>query len=334
MTESKRPISQAETNGDDNTAFEQQVAALLADGVLQHDVLLSRYMASRMGGPCRYLLQAQPDTDVTNLYHVLDAAWSNGIATRIFGAGANVLVGDGGFDGLVIINRRAWQTVLPYTGTEQATRHRIEQVEVGSGTNLQRLARWCATQGLQGFSWATGVPGTVGGAIVNNAGAHGVSMADSVHTVSVYAHDGGLRTVTRDAMQYQYRESLLKHAADKRFWVDSAVLTLRRAEPDVLRRRISQYNDYRKRTQPGGASLGSIFKNPEGDYAGRLIEASGLKGVTVGQAQVSPVHANFIVNLGAATADEYIRLIQHVRDTVRQQHGVQLELEVEVIGID
>jgi UDP-N-acetylmuramate dehydrogenase len=181
------------------------------------------------------------------------------------------------------------------------------------------------------MEWAIGVPGTVGGALVNNAGAHGGSMSDFVGDVAVL-EPGGPKLYTRDEMQFAYRSSLLKQRTDRRFVVLMATLALPRGEPNEIRARMEQYSAHRKSTQPPGASLGSIFKNPDGDYAGRLIESCGLKGYRIGGAQVSPVHANFFVNTGQATAQNYRALVEHVQAEVHQKTGVHLETEIEFVG--
>jgi UDP-N-acetylmuramate dehydrogenase len=133
-------------------------------------------------------------------------------------------------------------------------------------------------------------------------------------------------------LQFGYRYSMLKARPDRDFIVLLASLALRPDDPDTIAARMEEFNAYRKRTQPPGASLGSIFKNPPGDYAGRLIEAAGLKGYRIGNVQVSPVHANFFVNVGSATASDYYALIQHVREVVYRQSGVELEMEIELVG--
>lgn len=292
---------------------------------LQQDQSLAKYTAARLGGSADWLYVAQPDEPIEHLAMVAQAAWEDGIPLRLLGSGANVLVSDRGVRGLVIINRIAQMKFDQW--------HDGRNVSATSGTGLQRFARECAAHGLTGIEWAVGVPGTLGGAIVNNAGAHGGDMSNSIQDVVVLEAERGPQLYTLEDMRFGYRSSVLKSRMDKRYLVLLATFSLTPGDPDEIQQRMAEYNEYRKRTQPPGASLGSIFKNPPGDYAGRLIEASGLKGSRIGGLEVSQKHANFIVNLGEeATANDYYALIRHVQETVYQLQGVSLELEIELVG--
>jgi UDP-N-acetylmuramate dehydrogenase len=185
---------------------------------------------------------------------------------------------------------------------------------------------------LTGFEWAASVPGTVGGAVVNNAGAHGGDMASCVRSIELLDAEHGRQTLTLSDLAYGYRTSSLKTREDKRFLVLNAQLEFDEGDPAEIESTMDAFVAYRKQTQPPGASLGSIFKNPPDDYAGRLIESCGLKGYSIGGAQVSPVHANFFINREDATADDYYRLIQYVREVVRAHTHLLLEPEVELVG--
>lgn len=284
---------------------------------LQRDQPLGRFTAARLGGTADWLYVAH---DSESLMTIVSSAWAEGIPTRILGGGANVLIGDRGFRGLIVINH---VSELRFDGAD---------VHVSGGYSLTVLARKCASHGLTGFEWAVSVPGTVGGAVVNNAGAHGGDMAASLIDADVLFADGGQRKLSLGEMAYAYRSSVLKAREDKRYLVISAALRLDVGDPAVIQARMDEFIAHRKRTQPAGASLGSIFKNPPGDYAGRLIESCGLKGYAIGGAQVSPVHANFFLNHEKATAHDYFALIEHVRTVVHEQTGVLLETEIECIG--
>lgn len=279
---------------------------------------LAKYTAARLGGPADWVYIARESNET--LIEVVSAAWAAGIPTRVLGGGANVLVADRGFRGLVVINH---VDGVAFAG---------ERIEACAGAALTTLARRAAARGLAGFEWAASVPGTVGGAVVNNAGAHGGDMAANVVSVELIDAVAGRAVLTPPDLAYGYRASSLKARTDRRFLVLSAVLSLKRDDPAAVTARIEANIAYRKRTQPPGASLGSIFKNPPGDYAGRLIEACGLKGCTIGGAQISPVHANFFINLGAATAADYRALIEHARAVVAREQGVELETEIELLG--
>jgi UDP-N-acetylmuramate dehydrogenase len=251
---------------------------------LLHNESLAKYTAARIGGPAEYLYVA--NETVKLLAEVVQIAWNADSPVRVLGGGANVLISDKGVRGLVVINR-VKQTVFEGNC-----------VQVTGGVSLTNLANQCAKHGLTGFEWAISVPGTVGGAVVNNAGAHDGDMNDSLVSVDVVDAIDGRQLLTLDEMAYDYRTSALKSRLDRRFLVLEAQLQFEQDDPDAIRARMDEFRAHRKRTQPPGASLGSIFKNPEGDYAGRLIEAAGLKGYTIGNAAVSDVHANFFINTG------------------------------------
>lgn len=285
---------------------------------------LAKYTAARIGGAADWLYVARDSPEM--LAEVALTAWSEGLDVRVIGGGANVLVSDSGVRGLVIVNSVSEITFDDW--------HDGRNVAVTSGVSLSVLARKCQARGLAGFEWAVSVPGTIGGAIVNNAGAHGGDMAASVCDVVVLEADTGPKLYTQADFQYSYRSSSLKHRADRRYVVLLATLALQPDDPAAIQARMDSFVAHRKQTQPPGASLGSVFKNPPGDYAGRLIEAAGLKGYRIGSVMVSPVHANFFVNTDAssATAHDYYALIRHVQAAVQRETGVDLELEIELLG--
>jgi UDP-N-acetylmuramate dehydrogenase len=286
---------------------------------LLRDEPLARYTAARLGGPADALYVARESCD--ELAAVVTAAWAQGAAVRILGGGANVLITDAGVRGLVVIN-----------DVSQADFRDDAMCEVTSGHSLTVLARKCQARGLAGFEWAVSVPGSVGGAVVGNAGAHGGDMAGNVRSVEVLDAERGRMWLTVNDLAYGYRTSALKRRSDKRFVVLRAWLGLKPDDPDAIQARMEAFIAHRKQTQPPGASLGSIFTNPPGDFAGRLIEACGLKGYKLGGAQVSPVHANFFINTGQARGADYLALVQYVQTEVKRQTGVELETEIEVVG--
>ncbi|TVR24799.1 MAG: UDP-N-acetylmuramate dehydrogenase [Anaerolineaceae bacterium] len=287
------------------------------------DEPLARYTAARLGGAADYLYIARDS--VAELARVVSDAWERGLPVRVLGAGANVLVADGGFRGLVVVNRVSEVSFGAWYGGVT--------LSASSGASLSTVANRCQKRGLTGMEWAVSVPGTIGGAVVNNAGAHGGEIADNLSSVAVL-DEGMPRLYTNADLAYEYRGSALKHRTKRDFLVLLATFKLESDEPDAIRARMNQMTAYRKRTQPPGASLGSIFKNPAGDYAGRLIEAAGLKGYRRGGVMVSPVHANFIVNAdtASATSADYHALIREVQQAVAVHSGIQLELEIELIG--
>ena len=285
---------------------------------------LARYTAARLGGAADYLYVAK-GAGFDDVKALLQQAWRRSMPVTLIGGGANILVSDKGIRGLTIINR--------VSQLADGRRGDAACVSASSGASLIRLARYCQERGYRGLEWAIAVPGTVGGAVVNNAGAHGADISDSLHHVVVYDAQGGARRVDGGELDYDYRHSWLKTRQDRRFMVLQACFALERDDPKAIQARMSRYNAWRKQTQPPGASLGSIFKNPPGDHAGRLIEAANLKGHQIGGARVSPIHANFFVNTGEnASAQDYLQLIRAVRQRVREAFGVQLELEIQIVG--
>lgn len=284
------------------------------------DESLARYTVARLGGSASGVLRVKT---IPDLIWAIQWIVEHQIPWRILGGGANVLISDTGFTGLVLINQTSETQIDAHSGLVQAE----------SGANLTVLARLCMPQGIKGLEWAVSVPGTVGGAVVNNAGAHG---SDTAHIL----YDARLLNVQSleeenwpvADFEYAYRYSKLK-ANTGRWIVLSARFQLEPGhDPGELKKTADEFIAHRKKTQPPGASLGSMFKNPPGDYAGRLIEAAGLKGTQIGGVKISPVHANFFINTGSGTAADYRALIDLAQRTVYEKFGVMLELEIEQIG--
>jgi UDP-N-acetylmuramate dehydrogenase len=301
-----------------STMLNYQLLELLDGIVLKLDEPLARYTAARLGGNADALVTVD---SATMLNQVVQIAWQEGWPTRILGGGANVLIGDKGYRGLVIIN-----------DAKDIDIHEDGTVIAESGAVLTRIARLTMLKGISGFEWSVSVPGTLGGAIVNNAGAHGSDMATTLISAEIAFPGGKIETWPVESLDYHYRESALKRR-NELFVVLSGTLKLTPGHnPAELQAKADQFIAHRKRTQPPGASLGSMFKNPPGDYAGRLIEAAGLKGKQIGGVIISPVHGNFFVNTGNGTASDYRELIQLAQKTVQEKFGVSLELEVELIG--
>ncbi|NOZ28765.1 MAG: UDP-N-acetylmuramate dehydrogenase [Chloroflexi bacterium] len=283
----------------------------------QRDVPLRLHTSFRIGGPADLMVVAHTADD---LAHAVSAAERVGVPWWILGGGSNILVSDAGVRGLTILNR--CQRIEVQAGY---------RIRAESGVLLAGLARKAVQAGLAGLEWAVSVPGTVGGAVVGNAGAHGGCIADRLLSADILHPSGERITYPSSELGLTYRSSRLK-TGDLPGVVLSATFQLEPEATETLRTRADTYLAYRRRTQPTEASIGSIFRNPPGDYAGRLIEAAGLKGAREGQAQVSLVHANFIVNLGEATADDVLRLIRRVQRVVRGQFGIQLQPEVLFVG--
>lgn len=285
---------------------------------------LFRFTSARVGGPAEMFLTANTATE---LLQAVDMAYGQKIPYFILGGGSNILVADKGVSGLVILNR-ARKVSFRHNGVNVIC-------TAESGMNLSSLSRQCIAKGLSGLEWAVGIPGTIGGAVVGNAGAHGGDMNSILLSASVWEPGRGVRVYTNEEMQYAYRDSVLKreqHKARTRRVVLSADLQLTPESVEVLTARADAFTARRKQTQPGGASMGSMFKNPENYYAGYLIETAGLKGFQIGNAQISEIHANFFVGDGDTTAEDIRALIAEAWNSVREQFGVEMDLEVELVG--
>ena len=272
----------------------------------------------RVGGPADLLVVCRT---VEEVVEVVGMAQAYDVPFLLLGSGTNVLVADAGVRGLVVVNR--------------ARRVRVEEdgtVWAEAGAPMAALARETARRGLAGLEWAAGLPGTVGGAVVGNAGAFGGDVASVLRSATVLEPEGTVVERPAEWFEFGYRSSRLKGARGEGWVVLTATFGLRPGDPDALEARVAGALQERRARQPSGATMGSTFKNPPGDYAGRLIEAAGLKGYRIGDAVVSEQHANFILNAGGATAAEVWALIQHVRAEVERQFGVRLELEVERVG--
>ena len=287
---------------------------------LKENEPLARYTSARIGGPAEYLVAAQSADELAEAARM---AWRLGIKPYVLGAGSNVLVSDAGVRGLVILNRAR--------RTEFREREGGRAVWAESGASLGGLARLCAAQGLAGLEWAISIPGTLGGAVYGNAGAHGSSMAACLRMAEILQPDGSVTEWHADELNFDYRSSALKQQKAGQI-VLAAELVLEAEPAEEVLARMDDLIAQRKRSQPPGASMGSMFKNPPGDYAGRLIEAAGLKGRRVGNVEISSRHANFFVNLGESRAADVLALIHLAHAAVKEMSGTDLELEVELLG--
>lgn len=297
--------------------------ASLGAGAVRRNEPLARYTALRIGGPADLLVTVE---DIEALRQAVELAWQHGLPCRILGGGSNVLIGSAGIRGLVVLNR--------------AGRIRFGDAEVWaeSGASFSTLAQHCVARGLAGLEWAAGIPGTVGGAVVGNAGAWGGDVASVLTEARVLQPNGQATLWDVKRLGYGYRSSVLKHRGagstepERRPVVLEAHFRVKPSDRELLKKQLAAITKRRKASQPGGATCGSVFRNPPGDYAGRLIEAAGLKGAGQGGAVISTVHANFIVNQGGATAADVMGLIDLARRSVEAETGVQLTLEIELLG--
>jgi UDP-N-acetylenolpyruvoylglucosamine reductase len=279
---------------------------------------LAEKTTMRVGGAAR--LYAEPAT-TDDLRAILLAAKARGTAVHVLGRGSNLLIPDAGVDGVVVsFAHAAWQVFEPRADG---------RVWAGAGLRLKNLCGLATKAGLVGFEFLEGIPGNVGGALRMNAGAMGGWMFDVVEEVRLMTRDGEERVLKRADMHVDYRHCAELHDA---LALGALLKPAAQSHADQIARQIDVYRDKRQKTQPREPSAGCIFKNPPGNSAGKLIDEAGLKGERVGDAEVSPVHANFIVNRGHATSADVIELVRRVRARVEQAKGIKLEPEVLLYG--
>lgn len=280
---------------------------------------LARFSTMRVGGP------ADLFAEVRNLFElraIVRFARSRDVPLYLIGRGSDLVISDAGIAGLVVVVRAA------------GLRVEGQQLHAEAGVQMAKLATTGKVAGLSGLEFGLAIPGTVGGAVWANAGAHGADVQGVLTRALVVGADGAERSLGPDELGMAYRETRLKHSTPGRpDVVLAASFALEPAEPDTIAERLGSIRRWRGEHQPiGQKSAGSVFRNPEGDSAGRIIDELGLKGLRMGGAQVSPVHANFIVNSGGATAAEVRGLAELVRETVRRERGTELAYEVEFVG--
>jgi UDP-N-acetylmuramate dehydrogenase len=286
--------------------------------MVKENVSLAPYTSARIGGPADIFLMADTSTELARIVKLL---WKNDTPFTLLGGGSNVLVSDKGVRGVVVLNRAKG---LKFNTGDQPS------VKAESGVVFSNLANRCASKGLAGLEWAAAVPGTVGGAVYGNAGAFGGDVSGDLISAELLTMEGR-ETFTVELMGYGYRTSVLKRG-ELRAMVLSAEFALKNSTKEEATVKIQQFSAHRKATQPPGASLGSMYKNPVGDYAGKLIEATGLKGTRIGNAEISPLHGNFFLNHENTKAEDIRALIELVQKTVKEKEGIELELEIELIG--
>lgn len=318
--------------------FEKQLQSLFSERLLQQEPL-SVHTNFRIGGPARWFVQTKT---VKEIFQALDAAKAHGVPVFVLGGGSNVLVSDKGFDGLVIhLANRDYQI----QGTS---------VKADAGVPSSFLARKTAEAGLAGLEWAATLPGTIGGAVRGNAGCFGGEMKDSVKEITVY-RDGNFILLSKEDLGFHYRHSIIKDSEDV---ILSVVLELHVGEKEMLLQKMQEIVEKRKATQPTYAgSAGCLFKNYEiqpGDDFTRLkqefdvpesmfergqisvgwfIDQMGLKGTTIGDAQISKEHANFVINLGKANANDIVQIIALIKTQARDRFGIYLQEEVQYVGM-
>lgn len=287
----------------------------------EKNVSLAAHTSLRVGGAADFFVLAKTGEQIAM---GLDWASEQDVPVRVIGGGSNLLVAEAGFEGLVIKTANTHAAVAERSG---------EPIVVAeAGANLANLARRLAKQGFGGLEWAANVPGTVGGAVVNNAGAFGGETAQCVIAIEVIDAHGRRMQLKPDEMDYAYRDSLIKRRELGDVAVERVELRLRASTPGQADGLVKHNNAQRMRSQPRILSAGSVFANPEGTYSGKLIEEAGLKQARVGGAEISEQHANFIVNPGGATARDVYTLMRQAQNKVYERTGIWLRPEIELFG--
>ena len=322
------------------------VNGILDSSSILEDEPMSRHTTFRVGGNASFFVSPKSEDEIVRLVKELN---KSDINFEIVGNGSNLLVSDEGYDGVII------NIASEYSGYEIAersergadeghsrseiaddgeslnsTEERNYKILVKAGTMLGRLGNELARAGIAGFEFASGIPGTIGGAIVMNAGAYGGEMKDVVSEVKVCDSDGRIIILSNEELKFGYRDSIIKR---ENYTVLEVILNLSAGDPLLIQEKLNDLKNRRCEKQPlEYASAGSTFKRPVGNFAGKLIEEANLKGFNIGGAYVSEKHAGFIVNKGEATAADIYQLIEHVIEEVRKNAGVTLEPEVKMLG--
>ena len=296
--------------------IEQLQAILTEEGILCHEPM-KEHTTFRVGGAADLFLMPK---DAEELQASLSVLKQKEIPFLIIGNGSNLLVRDKGIRGAVI---QIYQRMSGITLEG-------ETIQIAGGTLLSTAAAKAAEAGLTGFEFASGIPGTVGGAVVMNAGAYGGEMKDVLVSVDVLTADGEVKTIPAENLELGYRHSIVPEAG---YIVLGAVVKLQQGDKEAIRARMTELAEQRREKQPlQYPSAGSTFKRPVGYFAGKLVQDAGLKGKTIGGAQVSEKHSGFLINIGNATAQDILDVIAYCQKEVMEQFGVMLETEVKIVG--
>jgi len=294
---------------------------MLPAGHVLIDEPMSRHTSFRIGGPAAAMVLAGNDYELTTVMRTVSEMQAEHI---IVGNGSNLLVSDDGYPGIVIKLTGDYEMLMQ-------NKYHPNVVRAGAAVLMSRTAAFLTGLGLSGFEFASGIPGSIGGAVFMNAGAYGGEMKDVVRSVRVMERDGsGVRTLSGEDMQFAYRHSIAEEgnmiilAAEMEFGID---------EPEAVAARVAELQEKRITKQPlSYPSAGSTFKRPVGGYAAALIEQSGLKGFSVGGAEVSEKHSGFVINKGGASCEDVLGVMRHVREKVYEDSGIMLEPEVRLIN--
>lgn len=288
----------------------------MAKEVTQNEPM-ANHTTFKIGGPADYFVSVSSEAEVRDL---ITWAKAEGVPYMVIGNGSNMLVSDKGIRALVIEVGKNFADC----------RCEGDKIYAQAGVLLSRVSKMAMSESLTGMEEISGIPGTLGGAIYMNAGAYGGEISQVIETVTYLDCDGEIKTVTADECQFGYRTSIFE-AGDK--VILSAVIKLQKGDLNEIKAKMADYTNRRKTKQPlAYPSGGSTFKRPEGHFAGALIENAGLKGYTVGRAQISELHAGFVINLGGATCEDVMGVIRHAQEVVKEKYDVCLEPEIRLVG--
>lgn len=301
--------------------FGEAVYEYIRANVPEEDILteepMSRHTTFRIGGEAACFIRISSEEQLRKLIPYFENV---GVEYFVLGKGSNLLVGDKGYPGVILQISDACQQI-------EAEENRLQ---VQAGAALSKVALFAMERGLEGLEFAAGIPGTVGGGVVMNAGAYGGEMKQVVESVRVLSSEGEILTLDNDTMEFGYRTSIIRN---RNFTVLSVTFCLQEGDREEIRARIEDFQKRRMEKQPlNYPSAGSTFKRPEGYFAGKLIMDAGLRGYQTGGAQVSEKHCGFVINKDNATAADVCRLLRDVQDKVKEQFGVTLEPEVKFLG--
>lgn len=294
-------------------------------GEVRQNELMSQHTSLCVGGPADYFIIPKNIEDIRTVLRN-----RGDLPVFVLGEGTNLLVADGGITGIALSVKEMFKTIQTPVFSRLTNGEEVASVRVGAGTKMSYLVKYLAKYSLTGIEDLVGIPGSVGGAVVMNAGADGTEIGDVIRNVTRISNEGEIETLSRDELTFQYRKTIFPTPGGI---VIEAELKLKKGDHLEIQKAIDAHLDRRRRKQPLTLpNSGSVFKNPEGDTAGRLIEEAGLKGFSIGGAAVSIKHANFIVNQGEATAADIREIIETVQKVVKEKFGVDLETEVVLAG--
>lgn len=303
-------------------SIEYKLISILGSDNVIKEADMSSYTTFRIGGIADYVVTPENEEQLAKLLHLIK---EENVDFVVIGNGSNILVSDNGFDGIVIQLGDKFSSFVIKDKDESGV-----YVDVTAGMRLSRLGNELAAGSIEGFEFATGIPGTIGGAVMMNAGAYGGEIKDIIKSARVMDFDGNVKELSRDELELGYRTSII---AKKNYIVISAVFDLKKGDREKIKSNIKELALKRREKQPlEYPSAGSTFKRPEGYFAAKLIEDAGLKGLSVGGAQVSEKHAGFVINKKDAKAMDVIRLTDEIKEKVYDKFGVKLELEIKKIG--